>query len=308
MSSQYKFVWWLAILVLAILIANRPDNLASDYTAYEEYFVRVISGEVVDVELGYKIFSLLSEAVGFGFIGVLFIYAFIALYYKLKFFIFSRKLSVSNSLVFIFLYFVVFFPLWELTQMRNAAAIAVSCVAITSQTKNKTLVYFLFAALLHNVAIIIFLMWVVSVYFYSLRYWIVFIGSILLHFIINFMPYFSIYSADVYAQVYNPFSFKIFYIFLTFVFVLFHAEEVAKKFAFYSFAFLALYLGMRQMPAAALRIVDIALFFSVMSLVLVQGRLAMLYKLLTMVALGYVYINVAFLADPPLLNIHSLFE
>lgn len=306
MISKSNAAWVVCLLMLALLIASRPSDFASDYTVYEENFSKIVSGDVVGVEFGYQLFSLLSEALGLGFFGVLFVYAFIALYYKFKFLVSIRELTAANVIFFVVLYGVVFFPLWELTQMRNAAAVAVSCVAITSQTKSRSLFLFLFGAMLHNVAVIIFLMWLVYIYFYSLRYVAIFIGVVLLYFIIGLMPYFSIYSADVYDQSYNPLSFKTLYILATFVFVLFHSQRIAKVFAFYSFAFLALYLSMGQMPAAAVRIVDVALFFSIVSLVLIQGKFTMIYKFVTMITLGYVYMKIAFFADSPLLNVQPL--
>ncbi|WP_027924126.1 EpsG family protein [Pseudomonas sp. URMO17WK12:I12] len=299
-------MWILVLLVLAVLIAFRPSDLASDYTVYEANFLTIISGGEVSVELGYRVFSLLSETLGFGFVGLLFIYAFITLYYKFRFLISLDELTAANTCFFVILYGIAFFPLWELTQIRNAAAVAVSCVAIVNHKAQKSIVLFLFAALLHNVAIIIFIMWAVFRYFYTLRFVVVCAAAVVLYFIIEFMPYFSTYSLDVYLQAYNPFSFKVLFILVTFIFVYFHKQQVAKKIGFYAFAFLALYLSMGQMPAAAVRIVDIALFFSVVSLALTQGQFTAIYKLLTVVSLGYVYLNLAFFAEPPLLNIQSL--
>lgn len=308
MISKSNFIWIILLLVLAVLIAMRPSDLASDYTVYEANFLTIISGGEVSVELGYRFFSLLSDVLGFGFVGLLFIYAFITLYYKFRFVISLEELTAASTFFFVLLYCIAFFPLWELTQIRNAAAVAVSCVAIVNRKAQKSIFLFLFAALLHNVAVIIFIMWVVIRCFYGLRYLIVCAAAVVLYFIIEFMPYFSTYSADVYAQAYNPFSFKVLFILVTFIFVSFHKQLTAKYIAFYAFAFLALYLSMGQMPAAAVRIVDIALFFSIVSLALVQGPFTALYKILTFVALGYVYISLAFFAEPPLLNIQSLFN
>lgn len=306
MINKYNFIWIPLLLVLAALVACRPSDLASDYTVYETNFLTIISGGEVSVELGYRVFSLLSEVLGFGFVGVLFIYTFIALYGKYQFLLSLEDLSVANVFFFIVLYCVAFFPLWELTQMRNAAAVAVSCMAIVSNRAHKSIILFIFAALLHNVAMIVFLMWAVYRYFYSIRYVVVCAAAVLLYFVISYMPYFSTYSADVYSQAYNPYSFKVLFIIITFVFVVLHKQRSAIHIAFYAFAFLALYLSMGQMPAAALRIIDVALFFSIVSLALIQGELTVIYKLLSVLALGYVYINLAFFAEPPLLNIQSL--
>jgi hypothetical protein len=273
---------------------------------YETNYLTIIEGGEVGVELGYRVFSMLSNALGLGFIGVLFIYAFIALYFKFRFLLSLDELTTANAFFFVLLYCAAFFPLWELTQMRNAAAVAVSCVAIVSHKSPKSIFLFLFAALLHNVAAIIFIMWVIYSYFHHLRFVLVCMATAILYSVIEYMPYFSTYSAEAYVQAYNPLSFKVLFIVVTFIYVFLHEQQSAKKFAFYAFAFLALYLSMGRMPAAAVRIIDISLFFSIVSLALTRGASTALYKLLSIAALGFVYISLAFFAEPPLLNIQSL--
>jgi hypothetical protein len=304
--KKTSLFWFFSLLFFALVIANRPNDLDPDYTVYQDNFFTIVSGGEVSVELGYRVFSLLSDALGFGFVGVLFIYAFIALYYKFMFVRSLDGLTIKDVFFFLVIYCIVFFPLWEITQIRNAAAVAVSCYAVTRDKKVTSFFLFFIAALLHNVAVIVLIMWLIYKFFYSVRFLIVCGGAVLLYFIIDLMPYFSSYSADVYKQVFDPLSLKNLFIIITILFVSLHKQPSASMFGFFAFAFLGLYLSMGQMPAAALRIVDIALFFSVVSLMLIHGRFTMLYKFLTVGALGYVYIKIAFFADPPLLNFQSM--
>ncbi|PHN60115.1 hypothetical protein AO268_00075 [Pseudomonas sp. ICMP 8385] len=282
-------------------------GLDYDYQTYLEYYDRILEGDPPRVEIGYQLISLFFDCVGIGFVGVLYIYAFIALYAKFKFF--QRVGShhrVREGLFFGLVYFLVFFPVWELTQVRNAAAVAVVTLALLENRKISSIFYFLFSVLLHNVSFLVVVLWVVQRFFGSLKYPIV-IGIALVVFLgLEYAPYYHQYAADVYQEDFNPLSLKNLFIVFTFVYIQFCKQPLAKSLAYYSLALLSFYLAMGRMPAAAIRVADISLFFALLALSLAHLRFSWLYKLLTVFALGYVFTNISYLGESPLINLDAI--
>jgi hypothetical protein len=295
------------VAMVSLLIALRPMGLDKDYQNYLEYYNSILSGTPVEVEFGYRIFSWLFDFVGLGFVGVLYIYAFIALYGKFKFFQRIQNGRPTEYLFFGLLYFLTFFPLWELTQIRNAAAVAVASLAILEIKKSRAILYFFVAVLLHNVSFMMFGLWLVQRYFGSVKYLVVAGGVILVYLGLEFMPYYQVYAADIYLEKFNPFSLKVLFIVATFVYLQFCSQSLAKRLSYYSIGLLLFYFAMGRMPAAAVRIADISLFFSVLGLSLAHLNLSWLYKLATLLALGYVFTSISYFGESPLINLDTIF-
>ncbi len=295
------------VAVASLLIALRPMGLDYDYQTYLEYYDNILAGDPPRVEIGYQLITLFFEQVGIGFLGVLYTYAFIALYAKFKFFqrVESYR-SVREGLFFCVVYFLVFLPVWELTQIRNAAAVAVVALAVLEERKINSIFYFLLAVLLHNVSFLIVALWLVQRFFGSLKYPII-IGVALVVFLgLEYAPYYQQYAADVYKEDFKPFSLKNFFIIFTFIYIQFCSQPLPKSLAYYSLALLSFYLAMGKMPAAAIRVADISLFFALLALSLAHLRFSWLYKLLTIFALGYVFTSISYLGENPLINLGAI--
>jgi len=295
------------VAIASLLIALRPMGFDHDYQTYLEYYDNILAGDPPKVEIGYQLITLFFEMVGVGFLGVLYTYAFIALYAKFKFFqrVESCR-SAREGLFFGVVYLLVFFPVWELTQVRNAAAIAVVALAVIEERKTKSIFYFLLAVLLHNVSFLIVSLWFVQRFFNSLKYPIV-IGVALVVFLgLEYAPYYQQYAADVYKEEFKPLSLKNLFIIFTFVYIQFCSQPLPKRLAYYSLALLSFYLAMGKMPAAAIRVADISLFFALLALSLAHLRFSWLYKLLTIFALGYVFTGISYLGENPLINLDAI--
>ena len=306
-TTPGAIVAFVFVAIASLLIALRPMGLDYDYQTYLEYYDNILAGYPPAVEVGYKLITIFFEQIGIGFLGVLYTYAFIALYAKFKFF---QRLesyrSVREGLFFGVVYFLVFFPVWELTQIRNAAAIAVVALAILEDRKINSVFYFLLAVLLHNVSFLIVAFWLVQRFFGSLKYPIV-IGVALVIFLgLEYAPYYQRYAADVYKEDFKPFSLKNLFIVFTFIYIQFCRQPLPKSLAYYSMALLSFYLAMGKMPAAAIRVADISLFFALLALSLAHLRFSWLYKLLTIFALGYVFTNISYLGENPLINLDAI--
>lgn len=295
------------VALASLLIALRPIGFDNDYQTYLEYYDKIVAGDPPGVEVGYQLISLFFDCVGIGFVGVLYTYAFIALYAKFKFFqrVDSYR-GIREGLFFFIVYLLVFFPVWELTQIRNAAAVAVAALAILESRKTSSGFYFLFAVLLHNVSFLIIALWLVQRFLGSLKYPIVTGVALVVFLGLEYAPYYKLYAADVYQEDFNPLSLKNLFIIVTFAYVQFCKRPLAKSFAYYSLSLLLFYLAMGKMPAAAIRIADISLFFALLALSLVHMRFSWLYKLLTIFALGYVFTNISYLGEAPLINLDAI--
>lgn len=294
--------FWLIALVSTV-VALRPLGLDKDYQNYAEYYTSIIAGQDVNVEWGYKLLSWLLEFSGIGFLGVLFVYAFIAVYSK---YVLIRRLpdvSVASGVYFGVLYFLILFPLWELTQIRNAAAVAVCCLAIIEGKKSKALLYFGLAILLHNVSFIVAGLWLLQRYFNTLKYLILVAGLVVIGLLLEYMPYYASYAADVYVEKFNPFSLKVLFVVVTFLYVQWSRTRSAKLFAYYSLGMLFLYFTMARMPAAAVRVADISLFFSILALSVTSGPLDKLYKPAVLIALGSMFTWISYFADARLIDL-----
>lgn len=296
------FAFWLFAL-FSLIVALRPLGMDKDYQNYAEYYNSIVAGQDVNVELGYKLLSWLNELLGVGFLGVLYVYAFVALYSK---YVLFRRLSgvgVGRGLYFGILYFLILFPLWELTQIRNAAAVAVCCLAIIEARKSKALLYFGLAILLHNVSFIVLGLWLLQRYFNTFKYLILVAGLVVIGLLLEYMPYYASYAADVYAEKFNPFSLKVLFIAVTFCYVQLSSTRQAKTFAYYSLGMLFLYFTMAKMPAAAVRVADISLFFSILALSVTRGLLDKLYKPLVLIALGSMFTWISYFAEARLIDL-----
>ncbi|KAA6177394.1 hypothetical protein F3K50_06820 [Pseudomonas marginalis] len=306
-TTPGAIVAFVFVAIASLLIALRPMGLDYDYQTYLEYYDNILAGDPPRVEIGYQLIALFFEKVGIGFLGVLYTYAFIALYAKFKFFqrVESYR-SVREGVFFGVVYCLVFFPVWELTQIRNAAAVAVAALAILEKRKTSSGVYFLFAVLLHNVSFLIIALWLTQRFFSSIKYPIV-LGAALVVFLgLEYAPYYQLYAADIYKEDFNPLSLKNLFIVLTFIYIQFCKQPLAKNYAYYSLSLLLFYLAMGKMPAAAIRVADISLFFALLALSLAHLRFSWLYKLLTIFALGYVFTTISYLGGSPLINLGAI--
>jgi len=307
-TTLSRIAAFVLVAIVSLLIAMRPVDLDKDYLNYLEYYNSILNGTPVGVEFGYKLFSWIFDFFGVGFIGVLYAYAFVALYGKFKIFQRIKTSRPTEYLFFGVLYFLTFFPLWELTQIRNAAAMAVASLAILETKKSRAVLYFLGAVLLHNVSFMILALWFVQRFFDSVKYLIIFGVVITVYLGLEFMPYYQLYAADVYLEKFNPFSLKVLFIVATFVYLQFCSQPLAKKFAYYSIGLLLFYFSMGRMPAAAVRIADISLYFSVLALSLAHLQFSWAYKLATLAALGYVFTSISYLGESPLINLGTIFS
>lgn len=155
-NYYYYFFVFPICLVVAVLVALRSDQF-SDYTVYLEAFQNYT---VVKIEITFYWLSRLLSNFSNGFYYLLFVYSFLGIVLKSKFFydqFYQEKLKLS---FFIFTYICSYFILWELIQMRYSVAIAFLLLALFHEGK-KRYIYFALAIAFHYSIGLIFLFFLI---------------------------------------------------------------------------------------------------------------------------------------------------
>nr|WP_231890106.1 EpsG family protein [Ralstonia solanacearum] len=272
-GTIFRVVPLLVIVLISVLVAHRPPGLDKDYYGYLDYYARTLAGETGFVEPGFIVIARVSDWLGGEYIDLLGVFCFFGLWAK---HVAIRRLTSSSMgrlAAFWVIYACVFFPLWELTQIRAGLAMGIVALALTSESKLLSCVLFLIAGMFHYSALVVFVFWGVAALFGSTALiWSVLICA-LVYLFQSRMPYFDVYSAKDYAESFNPFSLKSAFIFAMSVCVgLFSWPRFARVIAFISISMLLLYWSMPGMPSAAIRIADIALYLVVFALVVSRNR------------------------------------
>ncbi|EHU1559404.1 EpsG family protein [Acinetobacter baumannii] len=304
----------IGILFLSIVVANRGPNVDSDYYTYLDYY----SYGHQNVEPIFKIVSNIFHHLNNGFIWLLGFYAFFGLLLKTRvFYDFFYKKSFLSFLYMFFMYLVVFFPIWEMTQIRMGLAISLLIYAFVVIDKLWVKILFCLIALLchYGTSIIIALYFIFHLF--SKRKILAFLLSSFVVFIFSQLivrSNYEVYNVDSYNEVFNPYSFKNLYIFLSSIFVIFICyvdnkyDNINVKMAFISLMLLFLYFIVGSTyPSIAIRYADISLFFSLLSLgLLYQSPYASIYKVVSFIVLIPYFFNIYFLSSPPVVNINFI--
>ncbi|AUT35991.1 EpsG family protein [Acinetobacter pittii] len=304
----------IGILLLSIVVANRGPNVDSDYYTYLDYY----SYGHQNVEPVFKIASNIFHYINNGFIWMLGFFAFFGLLLKIRaFYDFFYKKSFLSFLYMLFMYLVVFFPIWEMTQIRMGLAISLLVYAFIIVDKLWIKALFCLMALLchYGTSIVIVLYFIF--YFFSNRKILAFSLSSLVVYIFSQLivrSNYEVYNVDSYSEVFNPYSFKNLYIFLSSLFVIFICY-IDKKYnniniimAFISLMLLVLYFIVGSTyPSIAIRYADISLFFCLLALGLIYNSpYASIYKLVSFFVLIPYFFNTYFLSSPPVVNINFI--
>ncbi|AKZ28060.1 EpsG family protein [Ralstonia nicotianae] len=263
----------LAIVLISALVAHRPPGLDKDYYGYLDYYGRVLAGETGFVEPGFIVVTRLLDRLGGEYIDLLGMFCFFGLWAK---HVAIRRLTASSMgrmVAFWAVYACVFFPLWELTQIRAGLAMGIVALALTSKSRLSSCILFLIAGMFHYSALVVFVFWGVAALLGSTALiWSALI-CVVVYLFQSRMPYFDVYSAKDYVESFNPFSLKSAFIFVMSACIgLFSWPRLARVIAFISISMLLLYWSMPGMPSAAIRIADIALYLVVLALVAGRNR------------------------------------
>ncbi|WP_425218941.1 EpsG family protein [Ralstonia solanacearum] len=267
-GTIFRVIPLLVIVLISALVAHRPPGLDKDYYGYLDYYGRVLAGETGFVEPGFVAIARALNWLGGEYIDLLGIFCFCGLWAK---HVAIRKFttsSVGRLAAFWVVYACVFFPLWELTQIRAGLAMGIVALALTSRSRFSSCALFLVAGMFHYSALVVFVFWGAATWFGSTAFiWSALVCAVVYLFQSR-MPYFDVYSAKDYAESFNPFSLKSAFIFVMSTCIgLFSWPRFTRVIAFIAISMLLLYWSMPGMPSAAIRIADIALYLVVLALV-----------------------------------------
>lgn len=140
------------LFILLALAVFRPNDFASDYINYQQLFDSFkLSSNVVVLGSIEPMYIWLSKFVYFfdgGFLSLLFVVTFVSIFIKYKY---AKALFIKPSFIFLYfcVYFLTFYPLYELTQLRVCLALSFVLYALVNRTHFGYVFFIMLAVLSH---------------------------------------------------------------------------------------------------------------------------------------------------------------
>lgn len=314
--KKYNFLFFFFIFFsfyVSLLVANRPPYFDRDYIVYYTYFLE----NNKSVEITFQMVSNITHKLNNGFIYLLFFYCFLSLIIKFRLFIdvFYRN-STFSYIYILLLYAFVFFPIWEMTQIRGGLAIGIVLYGILCCEKLVSKFLFMISALLFHNGMIILIGLYLIIYFFKNKPYISLFISLIFIFIfkisIGFTSY-EVYNVNQRGELFNIFSFKNIYIVFTNLFILFFAKKFYKGYQNYNLVIILLkisflmlvmciYVGL-DYPSVSIRYSDMVLFLTILALnLLPNNKIVVTYKLLTLIIFAPFFFNIYFLSSDPVFD------
>lgn len=314
---SYIFMPFLFLLLLAFAVF-RPDDLASDYSNYQELFESYKVQGALTFDSIEPVYIILSKLIYFfhgGFLTLLLVITSISFLLKYGYakFVFKRH---SIVLLYFFLYVITFYALYELTQLRICLALSLIMFALVQRNFLSFIFLGVLAVFSHYSVVPCFIILL------AIRFSLCKIKGSQVNFFITLLimiffactVWFLKFLPDKYEGTNYPFYFYFFHpfsliILLSLIFlrkiILTSFNKIAVNIYYsillYYFLFVAFIFSGNQIPA--FRFLEIALFFSFnllfMTLVILKSKTSVILLILEVVIIiMYFYI----LAINPLIN------
>ncbi|MCZ5414716.1 EpsG family protein [Escherichia coli] len=150
--KDLKQFFYPTVIILFLFSSFRGIEVDRDHANYIELITLASNNLSYPIEPGFKILSFISVNIFGGYFFVFLAFAFISIYYKAK----AIRLISPYPMLSLLLLFSNVYLLHDFTQIRAAAAGAISCYALThliKDNKNKFLLYIVFASIFHYSAL-----------------------------------------------------------------------------------------------------------------------------------------------------------
>lgn len=282
------FILTLIFFIISIFVSQRSEDMP-DYANY-----KMLYDSPADIEFSYKFISDVTRWLGGGdgFYILLFIYAFLGLAVKNLFL--YLKFSRYYYFLYIFGYFLIFFPIWDLIQIRYSVGIAFLILGFFS-FKNKFL--FLFIGCLFHYSIVIPA--IVYLFFHYVR--VGFFRLIISPILLLLFYFFTIggmygdkYNVNNYGEVYNIITTNSVFSLLLIIFMCFFRSGVNVKYlkmvesVILTSVFLLVFLSLIsfELPSASFRLLFLVNYLLFVCLFFVRARNS--EYILTLVTLFFV--------------------
>ena len=314
--SKNKIITFFTIIIvffIALVVSNRGEYVDNDYLAYEIMFDDYKS---TNVEPMYKIISMIVHSMNFDFTLLLFIFCFFSILLKIYALILAKKDRIVEGegfIYFLLFYFFCFFALWDLTQIRASLSISFLMISFFVYPTYSKFCLKLLALLSHySISFVLFFEFIYYVVNRNILLHIIFttIFCVCLYFLIGFTPY-AVYDSLSYSESFNPLSFKNLFIVFSFLMILFFYKNYdsnyyfVKKLSALSISLLIMYyiFGLRY-PSVAIRVADLSLFFSLLSLTFIRNNsVLMIYKYISLIILSVYFTYIFYIADDPVISL-----
>lgn len=311
MIKAEKFYLWLIFfisLIFAYFIANRPENITADYSVYR---IMYYNSDARMSEVTFNFFRYIFSNFSNGFIYLLYSYAFLSLFIKNSILVKQEKLNVFIFLIF---YYICFFPLWEMTQIRVSLAISLFVFSFFFFRCYRDFII-IFSLLFHYSMVFLIIPYFLYKLFNKNIYISIFLNFILgflILLIISYTPY-VVYDANEYSAEYNIFSIKNFLIGILIIYNYINSyfeNEYIEYSSIISLSILILYYIIGYFyPTIVIRLMDICVFLIISSLIFSKNTkfgLVLKYIVVSLVIIYYSYIN--YIVDGSLVNTNLIHE
>lgn len=298
------------LVLIAFLFSLQGPNFSKDYWGYYYYFLNLPN----NVEPFFKVVVSSLHKLDLGLSWLFFTFLFFALLLKIKFVLNLKNkenLSPINIVLFVIFYVVVFFPLWDLTQIRLGLGVSFFLLGFTLKNKTYKFLFYCLAISNHFSLIIILL----ALFIYSLinsKYIkviiaiIINVGILSLLKISFYQESYENYNFNEVIQFFSPKMIVVAISILFSVFQIFHYRDFDSKkigllyvsfFVYISYLFLY-----SSYPVISIRLLELSMFFSILYLCYIkQRKLVISYNFVLLSALSVYYINLYYLSDNSLI-------
>lgn len=308
LKTLYLWIIFFISLILSYFVANRPENITADYGIY---YTMYNDPDARLSELTFNFFRYIFSGFDNGFIYLLYAYAFLSLFIKLSILI---KQNFLNFLLFLIFYFLCFFPLWEMTQIRISLAVSIFILSFFYFPKYRDLIV-LSSLLFHYSMIFIVAPYFLYKFFGGKIYLSIlsnFALGIVFLFIVSYTPYVA-YDANEYVAEYSFFSLKnvliLFLIIYNYKNNYFENYYIEASTVISLSIFIHYYVIGYYYPTIVIRLMDICIFLLISSLIFSRNSETNVFlKIFITSLVVFYYFNINYVVDSSLVNTDLFFN
>ncbi|MFA3315265.1 EpsG family protein [Acinetobacter baumannii] len=300
------------LFLISYIFSLQGPSFSKDYMGYYYYYYYEMP-KTIEPVFHILVNLLKSFNLEFGILLLLFFLG--SIFFKILSipnFIIRRDVKFINIFFFCSFYFVVFFALWDLTQIRVGLGMAFYIYGLSCKDKRLKNLFYLLSILTHYSLFIVFVAKLIYEFFKNKSYafFLAFLINFLIFTLLKFSPYQESYDSYEYNEVTTFFSAKLFFVFLSIIYIYigFYFRKVESLIdltsLYISFFLMLTYVFLySNYPVIAIRFLELSLFFVLFTLsFLKQNKYFFYYSFLTLMLFSFYFIRLYYLSENSLIN------
>lgn len=301
MAIKKESIYTIFLCAVLIIVCYFTALRSEDFPDYQIY--KLLYDDPTGIEYSYQFISYIVKQIDYniGFYILLFIYAVLGVFIK-NIFIYDRirNQKVAFSL-YLIAYFFVFFPIWDLIQIRYSVGISFLIIGMLCKRNNLKFLYFAASILFHTSMILpisIYLVFFI-VENYILRLILIPIFVVLLSYVTAISSYGDKYNILSYGEQYNIITTNSIFVLLMTFFIAYFRKNIILEFRkeinciFYTAIILFFSLNIMSffIPSAAFRLLLLVsyLLFICLFFIRAKGYTFILSLITFMFVINYIY-------------------